>query len=457
MATLDAVTWHARLEEAVARHNIPGAVLGVAHRSERIEVAAGRLNLATESLVRPTSVFQLGSISKVYTALLVMQLVDGGRVSLDDSLAEVLPELDLADRRATARIRLRQLLSHSSGIDGDHIIDTGPGDDALARMVDASGQIRMLAPPGTTMSYCNIGFALAGRIVERLTGQVWEDALRDRLCAPAGLKSTAVRPEDLLRHEVAYGHVSGPNGSCELAPAWTPPRSLGPAGYVCASIGDVLDFAAIVLADGVAPNGNRVLSAAASHQMRTAEIAVPEPWLMGSHWGLGWALQDWQSHRAIGHFGDGIGHCAYLWIVPSLDLRFALMTNCKSSRAAFLELLNDVVREVAGVSVTSAPAPISDLDGADVTRHLGVYEREGMRHEVCAVDDGTLRLRSTPTGAMARWFGSPPSDLSLLPVDRSGSVFVDGVDESRTAAVFFDGPGGERFLHYGMRATPRVG
>jgi CubicO group peptidase (beta-lactamase class C family) len=445
MATGDDATWSARLDEVLRRHRIPGAVLGLLHRGIRVEAAAGHLSVERRTHVRPDAVFQLGSVSKVYTALLVMQLVDEGALDLDDPLAAVLPDLQLADSDATTAITVRHLLSHASGIDGDHIFDTGPGDDALERLIAACRSVRTIASPGAVMSYCNLGFSMAGRVVGRLTGGTWEQALCDRLTHPAGLTRTAVLPEDLLRFDVAYGHVSGPGGGPTPAPAWTPPRSLGPAGYVCASIGDVLDFATL------APGS--VLSASAAEAMRTPQIDVAEPWLMGAQWGLGWALQSWGGHRAIGHFGDGIGHCAYLWIVPDVGFTFALMTNAKSSRPAFLEILGAALAELA--PELAPPVPPEPIAGEAVAPAAATFSREGMTHALYT-DGAQVRLASTPGGAMARWFGGEPSDIPLLPADRKGRVFVDGAGADRTAVVRFTGPDGTEYLHRGMRAAPRV-
>jgi CubicO group peptidase (beta-lactamase class C family) len=96
VGTLDGIDWSERLEEAVGRNHIPGAVLGIVLGGERIEVAVGQLAVGRNCRMRADSIFQLGSISKVYTALLVMQLVEAGRLGLDDSLGSLLPNIRLS-------------------------------------------------------------------------------------------------------------------------------------------------------------------------------------------------------------------------------------------------------------------------------------------------------------------------------------------------------------------------
>ena len=127
------------------------------------------------------SVFQIGSITKVWTATVVMQLVDEGLLDLDAPVVEVLPELRLADPDVTKQVTMRHLLTHTSGIDGDVFTDTGRGDDCLEKYVGLLGEAAQNHPLGATWSYCNSGFSLLGRVIEKLTGQTWDEALRDRL------------------------------------------------------------------------------------------------------------------------------------------------------------------------------------------------------------------------------------------------------------------------------------
>ena len=135
--------WEHRLAALAKRHQVPGAQLGILRYSpgredELVEAAYGTLNLATGAPATTTSLFQIGSITKVWTATVVMQLVDEGLVELDTPVVEVLPELRLADPDVTKSVTIRHLLTHTSGIDGDVFTDTGRGDDCLEKYVDAA-------------------------------------------------------------------------------------------------------------------------------------------------------------------------------------------------------------------------------------------------------------------------------------------------------------------------------
>src|SRR5206468_7921692 len=128
--------------------------------------------------------FQIGSNSKVWTATVVMQLVDEGKLDLDAPIVDVLPDLRLSDPEVTAKVTLRHLLTHTSGIDGDVFTDTGRGDDCVEKYVEVLDQAALTHPLGATLSYCNSGLILVGRVIEKLTGKTWDAALRERLFTP---------------------------------------------------------------------------------------------------------------------------------------------------------------------------------------------------------------------------------------------------------------------------------
>ena len=103
--------------------------------------------------------FQIGSITKLWTSSLVMQLVDEGTVDLDATVRTYLPEFRIADEAAASAITVRQLLTHTSGFEGDIFTDTGVGDDCVEKYLGVLHDVPQLFPPGTMWSYNNAGFA----------------------------------------------------------------------------------------------------------------------------------------------------------------------------------------------------------------------------------------------------------------------------------------------------------
>jgi CubicO group peptidase (beta-lactamase class C family) len=199
---------------------VPGAALAVLVDGRVHDLASGVLHRGTGVEATADSVFQLGSLAKVYTATLVMQLVDEGKLDLDAPVKDVLPDFAVADPEATKTITARQLLSHTSGLTCDFTYDSGRGDDCVARYVEAAEEVGLDCPTGTAVSYSSLGCNVLGRIVEVLTGLVRDEALKQRLLVPLGLTHTMTLPEEALAFRAAMGHLGGLGEDPEPAPAW---------------------------------------------------------------------------------------------------------------------------------------------------------------------------------------------------------------------------------------------
>ncbi len=320
-ARLDAAHWQRRLTTLAARHGVPGASLGILRvragsEDELVEAATGVLNKDTGVEVTTDSLFQIGSMSKVWTATLALQLVDEGKLDLDAPIIDVLPELSLRNPDVAKQVTMRHLLTHTSGIDGDVFTDTGRGDDCLEKYVELLAEVDQNHPLGATWSYCNSGFSLAGRVIEKLTGGTWDQALRDRIYKPLGLEHTVTLPEEALLYRAAVGHVGEPGTEPTRAPVWQLPRSLGPAGLITSTAADALAFARMHLNGGLAADGTRVLSEESVTAMAEKHADLPDKYILGDSWGLGWIRFGWDGRRLIGHDGNTIGQGAFLRVLP---------------------------------------------------------------------------------------------------------------------------------------------
>src|SRR5580704_18376607 len=178
---LDAAAWTARLHELAEPTSVTGAVLGIWADGQEILVAYGMLNAATRVPVTTDSLFQVGSITKLWTASMIMQLIDEGRLSLDTTVAGVLPGVQLGAKDIGGQVTVAHLLTHTSGIDGDIFTDTGRGDDCVERYVGLLDRASSVFPPGSAYSYCNSGWVVLGRMIEVIDGRSWDAALAERL------------------------------------------------------------------------------------------------------------------------------------------------------------------------------------------------------------------------------------------------------------------------------------
>ncbi|TBR17553.1 MAG: class A beta-lactamase-related serine hydrolase, partial [Chitinophagaceae bacterium] len=325
---LDQQLWQDRLSALAAEHGVVGASLAIAQGDELLEAATGVLSTRTAQPVTTDSVFQIGSITKVWTATLAMQLVDDGLLDLDAPIIRYLPDVALAHPELTQQVTARHLLAHTSGIAGDFFPDTGRGDDCLERFVALMADLPASHPLGATMSYCNAGYVLLGRLVEVLRDATWDEVLRERLFQPLGLEAAGTLPEEALLWGAAAGHVTPPGAASPVvAPMWGLARNAGPAGLIHARARDVVAFARMHLADGVTAGGSRVLSPESARAMRTPQVPVPDRWTFGDSWGLGWILPEWDGRRLLAHDGSTLGQAAFLRALPGRpDLVAALLT-----------------------------------------------------------------------------------------------------------------------------------
>ena len=448
-----------RLPELLAEHQVPAAAVAIRAGDEVVDAAAGVLSTATGVEATPDTVFQIGSITKVWTATLVMQLVDEGGVDLDAPVRRYLPEFRIADERAAAGVTVRQLLCHVAGFEGDIFVETGVGDDCVAKYLDVLHDVTQLFEPGELFSYNNAAFCVLGRLVEVLREKIYDDCLRDQLFSPLKLTHAANTPYEAILHRAAVGHITPQRGAAPRpAPAWARLRSNAPAGSMLAMRArDLLTFAQLHLAGGVTADGERLLRAESVRAMQQRQIELPEVGF-GDAWGLGWELYDLPGGTVIGHDGATIGQSAFLRAVPGPDVSVALLTNGGRPFQVYAEIVGRVLRDLAGIELPPWPVPGPDAKPpADAARYVGTYSSSMCTSVVSQDGDGRVWLERTYTGDDAEEIGDTPytselvawRDDTLLPVEADHGL------HQPHAFIGDDGRGHARFLHTG-RADPRV-
>ena len=449
--------WSRRLAALAADCGVVGAALGIWHDGEQLATAYGVLNARTGVPVQPGSLFQIGSITKVWTATMVQQLAQEARLDLDSTVAELLPGVPVGSPDGSDDITVRHLLTHTSGLDGDLFTDTGRGDDCVERYVGLLGDTSRGFPAGAAYSYCNSGWVLLGRVIEVLDGRSWDASLRARLVEPLGLTGTVTLPEEALLRTAAVGHKEPPLER-EPVPVWQLPRSLAPAGLISADVSDVLAFARLHLDGGRTPDGTQLLGGDRVEQMQTQLREIPTIDDRGDGIGLGWRLHRWGGRRVFGHDGGTIGQLAYLRVDPEARLAVCLLTNSTLSDGLFLQIVGEVFGELVGVRPPSAPEPGTPRDAADLARHVGTYERTSWRFDV-SLRDGRLHGLSTVTRDAAEVADEGPKEYELYPVDGHPDGFVLRGDprDPWTPLVFSRFVDGRPYAFLSGRATPKVG
>lgn len=452
---LDATRLRARLAE-LCGSGVPGASVALTDGTSVVEAAYGVTSLRTLEPVTPATLFQIGSITKLYTATLIMALVDQGKVELDTPVQTYLPWFRVADGDVSAAVTIRHLLTHTSGFEGDDFTDTGRSDEALKTYVEGLAKAAQIHPLGSMFSYCNSGFSTLGMVVEQVTGTSWDQAVQELLAQPLGL-TLGTLAEQVILQPHALGHLELPVSAepdaakvLQVAPVWAPPRSVGPAGTICSSAADLLAFGRLHTSGG-AP----VLGASSVAAMQQDQVLLDDPWPLGRAWGLGWILP---TPGVIGHDGATFGQYAFYRLHPETGIALALLTNGPGARAVFEALYDEFFAPLAGVGPQQQPKPAATPPAVtDLDRYVGDYERQEVRIEVRAADGG-LDVTPVPFGPTAALAG-PPQAIRFVGFDGDTVVTAEPLEGSgvHVTAKFLvpEGASEAAWVHFGARATPR--
>lgn len=404
--------------QELGRFTVPGAAIAVLHDGEVARHAYGVANLETKQPVTPETLFQIGSISKIFTATIAMQLVDEGTLDLDAPVASYLPDLRLGDAAAQRSVTLRHLLSHTSGIEGDRFDDYGSGDDALAKAIAEFPTLRQLSPPGKLWTYCNSGFNLAGAVIEQLTEKPFESAMRQRLLDPLGLGRSFYFAHEAIAYPVAVGHSQEPGHAPTVARHYPLPRAVNAAGGIIGTVGDLLRFAAFHLADGLF-DGERRLSEASARAMRQAQTPAAN---FADRYGLGWALRGAGGALVVGHGGTTNGFQAQLTLVPERAFALAILTNGARGASAIRSIERWLIDEHCGLTLDEAPS--TTLPPHRLARFAGSYQQPNASVTVAAVDDH-LRIDVVTKSPLTRKETVLPT-MTAAPIGEHEFVVTEG-------------------------------
>ncbi len=371
-----------KLGASIEKHRVPGATIAVYHRGRISEAAAGILNVDTKVKTTADSLFQVGSITKLYTATIVMQLVDEGLIDLDQPMKRYLPKFAVNDRSASEAVTVRQILSHSSGIDGDFVRDTGRGSDAHENYLELCADLPQLFTPGTRFSYCNAGYAILAVLVQAVTGHNWASAVTSGLIHPLELNHTVLLPEDSVRYRVAVNHkIDSETGDISILQQQLMPYCMMAAGSTTsASARDVVAFTRPHLTGGNAHTGTAVLTARSTQEMQCVHIQRPSGAVPTAQ-GLGWTVDDSQGKIVLGHDGGTYGQLSFLRVVPEDDLAVVLLTNSYGGTGVFKDIVEGILSELSGLN-SSDPQQKRQLTDIDVSRYVGIYQNMNTRIEI---------------------------------------------------------------------------
>jgi len=399
----------------VKKKGVPGVAVGVLHAGEMCTAGFGVTSAENPLPVTDETLFQIGSITKTYTGTALMRLVEAGKVDLDATVRTYVPDFRVADETASAQVTVRHLLTHVGGWDGDFFHDTRAGDDALQRYVADMVKVEQLAPLGTAWSYNNAAFSVAGRIIEVVTGQRYEAALKELVLEPLGLQNSYFDPGEVMTHRFVVGHDAGEEGA-RVARPWPLPRSAYPAGGITCHVKDLLRYGRFHLGDGQAEDGTRLLSPESLAQMHSPQVTI---WGKET-WGLSWGIDDTYGMRQVFHGGGTNGQASVLLLVPEQDFAIAILTNADQGGFVTDHASHRALKQYLGLEIP-APAPI-ESSPEELVQYVGCYSRPFVDMELGMLG-GKLIVQMTPKGGFPTEEtppppAPPPATLALCEKDR---------------------------------------
>ncbi len=394
-STLSDVATHMR-EQAAAycdSTKIPGYLVGVCHGGDQAVVAHGVTNIVTGAPMCEDTGFLFGSVTKLLTTTLVLQQVERGAIDLDERVITYVPEFKLTTPDAAEKIRVRNLLTHTNGIDADLFFLDAKGHDALSAFVEGLGQYcGVLFGPDEYISYSNGGMIVAGRLLEVVTGTPYHDLLKREVYAPVGMDDSCTSAEEAILRSTAIGHFPDPaTGGARRTDMFMLPESWAPAGSTpIGPIRDLLAFARTHLAGGVAPSGKHVLSRESTARMQSVSHDMGTPNVPPL--GLGWVLLPFGKTTVLSHSGASPGGVAVLAVVPEHDFAFAAFGNDPRAMALHDQMMLWLLRDYLHVEVPDLIPDTATVD--DLTPYVGTYRSNQLRVDVSVVD-GQLEERMT--------------------------------------------------------------
>ncbi len=295
---------HAELE----RTQQPGLTLGVTDRDATLSVGTyGFAELASRTAVTPETLFEIGSIGKTFTAILVLQLADEGAIDVDAPVAHYLPWFAVPQPDGAAAITVAHLLSHTAGLVAG--IDGTP---EAAFQVWSLRDIPARSRPGERFHYSNVGYKALGLVLEAVTGGSYPELLRARILKPLGMSATEPAIANGMRERLAVGYESSP-----LAPAtWLETATAD--GSIASNAADMCAFARMLLR-----GGEGVLSEAAFARMSTVHARVTDT----AGYGYGLIVREIDGRTIIGHGGGMVGYLAALQVDPDAGIGSVVLQN----------------------------------------------------------------------------------------------------------------------------------
>ncbi len=358
------------LDEKRKELGIPGISIAIVKDDQIIYLKGlGEKDTEKKLPVTPDTRFAIGSASKAFTGMLAVMGADDGKLSLDDSPKKFLPYFTLRDQEAAAKITIRDLLAHRSGLNRtDLAMVTG----MLNReeLIRVAGMAKPTAKLGEKWQYQNIMYTAAGEAVAKAENSTWDKLIATRIFKPLGMNNSDTSSDAMQKaRDYSFGYDYNPTTKVTRRLPQRAIPAAAPAGAINSSARDMAQWVRLMLNNGTY-NGKRLVSEKGFDELVRTQMTIAGP--VG--YGLGWFLRDWNGHKVVEHGGNIDGFNSQVALMPDQKLGFVLLTNVTASSlgaCAMTTIWKNIVGDPKSADATSA------LPAGDPKMELGTYKMEG--------------------------------------------------------------------------------
>lgn len=304
--------------------SIPGLALGIVQGDEVVYLKGYGIAGPDGRAVTPQTPFILGSTSKSFTALAVMQLVEAGKINLDAPVTQYLPWFRTSDAAASAQITVRNLLNQNSGLPTyagrQGLLDNNQSSTALENGVRDLSGVQLSQPAGQGYEYANENYNILGLIVQTVSGQSYEDYVRSAIFAPLQMNHSAAARTDSAAADVATGYRTWLFWPVAFDAPY--PRSTTPSGLLISSAEDMAHYL-IAQLNGGAYGSNQLLSPQGIATLHTPGVKISA----ASSYGMGWVIQGQPGSTSVWHNGDESNFHSNLLLLPDQQIGIVVLIN----------------------------------------------------------------------------------------------------------------------------------
>src|SRR5664280_1562759 len=413
-----------RMLATVFHPDVPGAaVLVVQNGTVKLRKGYGLADMELNVPVDPADVFPICSITKQFTAVAILQLVEAGKLKLTDDLSMFVPDYPTGE----AKITLTQLLTHMSGIpsieEQPEWRKTWREDFTPTQLLDFTRNKPLAFAPGTNWKYSNTGYILLGQVIEKASGQSYPDYVRTHLFSPAAMTQSYYPEGNRLIPRRTHGY-SRSGKTWVNAPYFSITQAYS-AGALLATVDDLWMWEQTLQAGHLA--NSSLLESAYS------EGHLPDG--RGTHYGFGWEVNKIGRHDVIEHGGGMPGFAAYEARVPDAGIYVVVLSNTDAPSVPLRTLVANLIRITVG-ETTAAPTALPTVAVED---YAGSYRIGGSAMFIVTAKDNVLYGQLGP-GRRPLTLIAP--DEFKSPGDEMHFSFVrDGARRIQKILVQTDGPG----------------